>query len=103
MNEKAPAFLYEQFMDSELDDKEAQMVGDSFQYGQDEAKRILAVLGNIELSTKEGISADMAVMRLVLVTSAFLFKRGMANIVLTELSELAKKAQEDDRSSIGDA
>ena len=33
MIEKVPALLYEQFMQGDLDAKDEQMVGESFQYG----------------------------------------------------------------------
>lgn len=98
MIEKVPALLYKQFMQGYLDAKEKQMVGESFQYGGDAATRIVT-----EFTNKKEISVDMAALKLVQVVSAVLFQRGMDNIVLTTLSDMAKKIRKEGNSSIGRA
>ena len=96
MDEKVPALLYEQFMQGDLDAKGEQMVGESFQYGADAANRIVT-----DFTTKKELSIDMAALKLVQVVSAVLFQRGMDNIVLTTLSDMAKKIRKEGNSSIG--
>ncbi len=96
MDEKVPALLYEQFMQGDLDAKDEQMVGESFQYGADAANRIVT-----EFANKKELSMDMAALKLVQVVSAILFQRGMDNVVLTTLSDMAKKIRKEGNSSIG--
>ena len=98
MAEKSPLLLWEQYLQEDLDDKEKQIIEASFSAATENLQQVMT-----KLDSTEGISREVTLMRVVIVSSMMLFKRGLGDALLETLASSYKQVMADQRGTTGSA